>query len=138
MIKTNILEFADNIRTKEKDDYRTIPKEDFDAIINFFRQPRPVQSKVYHYPKYRFLFSLLYYTGIRIGECLALQYDDFEDFSYFEKNEEPKDKFIMNFPSRSDLDREHLIGTRVKITKAYLSDFKITKSPKNFKKEQSL
>ena len=134
MIKTNILEFADNIRTKEKDDYRTIPKEDFDAIINFFRQPRPVQSKVYHYPKYRFLFSLLYYTGIRIGECLALQYDDFEDFSYFEKNEEPKDKFIMNFPSRSDLDREHLIGTRVKITKAYLSDFKITKSPKNFKK----
>ena len=134
IVTTNILEFADNIRTKEKDDYRIIPKEDFDAIIKFLKRPKPVQSKVYHYPKYRFLFSLLYYTGIRIGECLALQYDDFEEFSYFTKGETPKDKFLMNFPSRSDLEREHLIGTRVKITKAYLSDFKITKSPKNFKK----
>lgn len=134
MITTNILEFADNIRTKEKDNYRIIPKEDFVAISNYFKGHKPVQSKVYHYPKYRFLFSLLYYTGIRIGECLALQYDDFEEFSYFPKSETPKDKLLMNFPSRSDLEQEHLIGTRIKITKAYLSDFKITKSPKNFKK----
>ena len=63
-----------------------------------------------------------------------MQYDDFEEFSYFQKSETPKDKFLMNFPSRSDLEQEHLTGTRVKITKAYLSDFKITKSPKNFKK----
>ena len=39
----------------------------------------------------------------------------------------------MFFPSEEDINREHLMGTRLKITKTYLSDFKVTKEPKNFK-----
>lgn len=39
----------------------------------------------------------------------------------------------MDFPSEEDINREHLMGTRLKITKTYLSDFKVTKEPKNFK-----
>ena len=68
-----------------------------------------------------------------MGECLALQYDDFENFTYFKKGKEPEDKILMDLPSGADLGREHLIGMRVKITKAYLSNFRITKAPKNFK-----
>lgn len=79
------------------------------------------------------MFSLLYYTGIRLGECLALQYDDFEFFSYLKKGEEPEDMIFLDFPSEEDINREHLMGTRLKITKTYLSDFKVTKEPKNFK-----
>lgn len=134
LIITNILETADNIRTKDKDDYRVISQEEFIAITNYFKTHSFVRLGVNNYPKYRFMFSLLYYTGIRLGECLALRYEDFEDFSYFKKGTKPKDKPLENFPTSSDLEQEHLIGTRVKITKAYLSDFKVTKDPKNFKK----
>ncbi len=133
LTSTNILESADNIRTKKKSDYRVIPKEHFNEIDKYFQTHRFIRQGTNNYPKYRFMFSLLYYTGIRLGECLALQYDDFEFFSHFKKGEEPKDKYILDFPSASDLDREHLLGTQVKITKTYLNNFKITKEPKNSK-----
>jgi len=120
---TNILESADNIRTKPKDDYRVIPEEDFLALQLYFKTHKFFRSGVNNYPKYRFMFFLLYYTGIRLGECLALQYDDFEFFSNFKKGEEPEDKILLDFPSNSDLEREHLMGTRVHITKTYLNDF---------------
>ncbi len=132
-IAKNILESADNIRAKPKDDYRIITKEEFDIITDYFKTHHSGRPGVNNYPKYRFMFFLLYYTGIRLGECLALQYDDFENFTYFKKGKEPEDKILMDLPTSADLGREHLIGTRVKITKAYLSDFKITKAPKNFK-----
>lgn len=133
LVATNILEYADNIRTKTKSSYRIIPKEEFDAIINYLKTHKSVRSGVNNYPKYVLMFSLLYYTGIRLGECLALQYDDFEFFSYFKKGEEPEDMIFLDFPSEEDINREHLMGTRLKITKTYLSDFKVTKEPKNFK-----
>lgn len=136
LLSANILASADNIRTKNKDSYRIIPEEDFFLITNYLKTHRPPRQSANNYPKYRFLFVLLYYTGIRLGECLALQYDDFEFFSNYKKGSEPEDKLLMNFPAYSDLDREHLMGTRVKITKTYLSRFKITKEPKNFKERE--
>lgn len=136
LLAVNILESADNIRTKKKDSYRIIPEEDFFLITGYLKTHRPPQRSVNNYPKYRFLFFLLYYTGIRLGECLALQYDDFEFFSNYKKGAEPEDKPLMDFPTYSDLDREHLMGTRVKITKTYLGRYKITKEPKNFKERE--
>lgn len=133
LVTTNILEHADNIRTKNKNNYRVISEEEFRAITYYFKTHRYVRKGVNNYQKYRFLFSLLYFTGIRLGECLALQYDDFEFFSHFRKGEEPKDKILLDFPSPNDLERDHLMGTQLKITKTYLSNFKITKEPKNFK-----
>lgn len=63
-----------------------------------------------------------------------MQYDDFEFFSHFKKGKEPKDKPLLDFPTASDLEREHLMGTQLKVTKTYLSDLKLTKEPKNLKK----
>ena len=134
LLAANILESADNIRTKPKDDYRVIPKEQFDAIDQYFQTHRYIRQGTNNYKKYRLMFSLLYYTGIRLGECLALQYEDFEFFSHFKKGKEPKDKPLLDFPTASDLEREHLMGTQLKVTKTYLSDLKLTKEPKNLKK----
>ena len=126
LVATNILEYADNIRTKSKSSYRIIPKEEFDSIINYLKTHKSVRLGINNYPKYVLMFSLLYYTGIRLGECLALQYYDFEFFSHYKKDEEPEDIVFLDFPSEDDINREHLMGTQVKITKTYLSDFKIT------------
>ncbi|MEE0914857.1 MAG: site-specific integrase [Ruminococcus sp.] len=131
LVKENVLDYCDNIKTKSKEDYRVITKEEFDEIDVYFKTHSFKRRGVDNYPKYRFLFNLLYYTGIRIGEALALTYEDFEEFSYYKKCE-PKE--IRLVPSSDDTKKKHLQGTRVKITKAYVSDIKLTKDPKNFKK----
>lgn len=131
LIKENILQTADNIRTKQKDDYKTISKEEFDLLDGYFQHARFVRLGVDNYPKYRLMLNLLYYTGIRIGECLALTYADFEEFSYYKRGTEPLSIYIPN-PEKAR--EEHLRGMRVRVEKAYVTDFKITKSPKNLKK----
>lgn len=78
LIKENILAYADNVRTGQKDDYRTISKEEFDKIQFYFKDNSFWRLGVNHYPKYRLLVHILYYCGLRIGEALALTYEDFE------------------------------------------------------------
>ena len=130
LIKENPIDFWDNIQIKKKDDYRLIPKEDFDEIDKYFQKNSFYRLGVNNYPKYRLLFNLLYFTGMRIGEVLALTYEDFETFSYYKRGDEPN---IRLAPSSKDARGEHLRGMRVKVTKAYVSDIKLTKDPKNFK-----
>lgn len=131
LISENILNYADNIRTRSKEDYRTISKEEFDEIDKYFQNNSFWRLGVNNYPKYRLLFNLLYFCGLRIGECIALTYNDFEEFSYYKKGEEKPLRIAPTTKSTSD---KHLQGMRVKITKAYVSDIKLTKDPKNFKK----
>ena len=131
LIKENVLNYADNMQTKQKQDYRVIPKEEFDEIDKYFKNNEFWRLGVNNYPKYRLLFNILYYTGIRIGECIALTYDDFENFDYYRKGEE---KPLRIAPTSSSTENQHLQGMRIKITKAYVSDIKLTKDPKNFKK----
>lgn len=131
LIKENVLYFADNMRTKQKEDYRVISKEDFDLIDNYFKNNSFYRLGVNNYPKYRLLFNILYYCGLRIGECIALTYSDFEAFSYYKKGEKAP---IRIAPSSSATKEKHLQGTRLRITKAYVSEIKLTKDPKNLKK----
>jgi len=131
LIKENILDYADNMKTKQKEDYRLIEYEEFERLDTYFKNNNFVRLGVNNYPKYRLLINLLYFTGMRIGEVLALTYNDFEEFSYYKKGD---DRPIRLVPSSDDTQNEHLQGTRVKVTKAYVSDIKLTKDPKNFKK----
>lgn len=132
LIKENILNYADNMKTKQKEDYRMIEHEEFELLDTYFKNNKFVRLGVNNYPKYRLLINLLYYTGIRIGECLALTYNDFEKFSYYKKFDD--DKPLRLVPNSDDTQNKHLQGMRVKITKAYVSDIKLTKDPKNLKK----
>ena len=81
LITENILAYADNVKTKQKEDYKTISKEEFEKIDAYFHYNKFVRLGVDNYPKYRLLFNILYYTGLRIGEAIALTYNDFEEFT---------------------------------------------------------
>ena len=133
LIHENILNYCDNMNTKQKDSdsYRMISKDEFDLLNAYFRDNKCIRNGTNNYPKYRLLLHLLYYTGARVGELLALTYNDFEDFSYYKKDD-PQPP--LRIPSSKDLKGEHLRGMRIKITKSYVSDIKLTKDPKNYKK----
>ena len=131
LVNENILNHSKNIKTGNKDDYRLIPKEDFDLIDNYLKNNKFVRLGVNNYPLHRLLFNILYYTGARIGEVLALTYNDFEEFSYYSRSEDDGRRLVPS--SSKDTKAKHLKGLRVKITKAYVSDFKLTKDTKNVK-----
>ncbi|MCI9361281.1 MAG: site-specific integrase [Hungatella sp.] len=131
LIKENFLFYADNLKTKRKEDYTVISKEEFDKIDNYFKDNEYWRLGENKYPKFRLMFNILYYTGLRIGECLALTYNDFEEFSYYRKTDE---KPIRIAPSSESVKEKYLQGMRININKAYVSAIKLTKDPKNLKK----
>lgn len=131
LIKENFLFYADNLKTKRKEDYTVISKEEFDKIDNYFKDNEYWRLGENKYPKFRLMFNILYYTGLRIGECLALTYNDFEEFSYYKKTDE---KPIRIAPSSESVKEKYLQGMRININKAYVSAIKLTKDPKNLKK----
>jgi integrase len=130
LITENVLDYCDNIKTKQKEEYQLVSKEDFDKIDEYLKNHSFWRLGVNCYPKYRLLVNILYYTGMRIGEVLALTYNDFEVFSYYKKEEEP----LRIAPSDVKETDRHLQGMRVNVVKAYVSDMHITKDPKNLKK----
>jgi len=73
------------MKTKQKEDYIVISKEEFDEIDKYFKNNEFWWLGVNNYPRYRLLFNLLYYCGLRICEAIALTYADFEEFSYYKK-----------------------------------------------------
>ncbi|WP_285945994.1 tyrosine-type recombinase/integrase [Thomasclavelia cocleata] len=131
LIKENFLDYADNMKTKRKEDYTVITKEEFDLLDNYFKNNEYWRLGENKYPKFRLMFNILYYCGLRIGECLALTYNDFEEFSYYRKTEE---KPIRIAPTSEATEKAHLQGMRININKAYVSAIKLTKDPKNLKK----
>lgn len=64
------------IKTKRKDDIRILTHEEWGRLDKYFSETTFVRLGVDRYPRFRFMFNLLYYTGLRIGECLALTYED--------------------------------------------------------------
>ena len=130
LICENFLLYTDNMKTKRKEDYRVISKEEYDLIDNYFKNNKCVRKGQNSNKKYRFMYNLLYYCGIRIGEALALRYCDFEEFSYYKKGAEP----LRIAPSSTATEQAHLQGTRVVINKSYVSREKLLKDTKNYKK----
>lgn len=129
LVSTNFLHKTDNIKTKRKDDIRILTHEEWGKLDKYFSETTFVRLGVDRYPCFRFMFNVLYYTGIRIGECLALTYEDFERFNYYKKDDEQP----IRLAGTKTTDDEHLQGMRLKITKSMLLDGTI-KEPKNFKK----
>lgn len=133
LIKENFLDYADNLRIKDKnEEYQLIEHDEYLEIDHYFKTHEFWRLGVNNYPKYRLMFSVLYYTGIRIGECVALTYEDFETFNYYSKREQETMKPVI-VPTSKVLNDEHLRGMRLNINKAYVSEIKLTKDPKNFK-----
>lgn len=74
LLGENPLARMDNVKTKKTEKVRVITTGEWKKIDGFF------DSGKKKYKKLRFMVNILYYTGIRIGECLALTWEDFEEF----------------------------------------------------------
>ena len=72
LVLENPLARADNVKAKKTDKIRIITPEEWRKIDLYFCEKGAPNLRC------RLLFNLLYYTGIRIGECLALTRADFE------------------------------------------------------------
>lgn len=96
-INKNPLTKSLNFSLAPKPYYRLISASEFSRLKKYFQ--------THGKNDYEFLILILYYTGIRIGEALALTTTDFQASQ----------------------------GRTIHINKSYLYDFKLLKSPKNKK-----
>ena len=94
-MRRDVLAGVERVPLRVEPRARVIPREEFERIVARTRRV-----------EYRFLWMLLYYAGLRIGEALALEPADFVEVGGILK---------------------------VKISKSYLYDFKLMKSTKNWK-----
>lgn len=102
--------FWDNPRIETGVRRNMITAEEFEKMDNYFRDNAFYRLGQNNYPKYRFLVNLLYYSGMRIGEAIALTYEDFEEYKDGNK-----------------------IYMRINITKSYNSAYRILKGTKTGK-----
>lgn len=112
-LKENPIDFWDSPRIRVGVKRNVIPMEDFKKLSTYFEQNEFIRLGKNCYLYYHFLVVLLYWTGMRIGEALALQYDDFEECA-------------------------HMVGEpvcymRVSVTKSYNCAYKLLKGTKNDK-----
>ena len=134
LIKENPLHRSENVKTETKnsDDYRILTHEEYKKIDNYLHNTKFVRLGIDRYVEFRFFFNLLYYTGMRVGEALALTYDDFIEFSYY-KSKEAEENAPLRLVPRDTTNEEHVRGMQIKVNKSYVSDMKIIKDPKNKK-----
>lgn len=112
-LKENPIDYWDNPGIKTGIRSNVISYEEFRAIVKYFEEHEFIRLGENHYPKYVLLVNILYWTGMRIGEVLALQYSDFEHCR-------------IKSGGRT-------IRMRVNVTKSYNSFYKLLKGTKNHK-----
>lgn len=71
LVEENPLARADNVKAGKTKKIRIIPNEEWEKINDYFDDNKNV--------RFKFMLNILYYTGIRIGECMALTWEDFEE-----------------------------------------------------------
>ena len=107
LIKENPFDYCDNARIKPKTIKTLITYEEYLKLDKYFAENSFIRLGKDCYPKYRLLLRLLYWTGMRIGEVIALVYGDFEE--------------LCNGKMK------------VSVTKSYSSTYKLKKGTKNDK-----
>lgn len=107
LLKENPFDYCDNARFKPKVVKTVITYEEYLKLDQYFAENSFIRLGEDCYPRYRLLLRLLYWTGMRIGEVIALTYDDFEQ--------------LCNGKMK------------VSVTKSYNSAYKLLKGTKNDK-----
>lgn len=127
-IADNFLHKADNIKTKKKDSFRLLTHEEFEKIDHYLENTKSNYRGYDSYPRLQFFYNILYYTGVRLGECLALTWADFQTFDYYTRETQTAEYNSTPGTARSI----YAHGKRLNITKARLRNGDI-KEPKNLK-----
>lgn len=132
-IANNFLQKTKRKETLAIQEPKVMKSEDFKKIFDYLDSKRDVRHKGYcAYPKLLFFYSTLYYTGMRLGECLALTWADFEEFNYYSEEEQRKKENFHLWGTNTNKDN-HLVGVRVNVTKSILCRTGEIKAPKNKK-----
>lgn len=129
LLNENPLGRMDNVKAQKTDKIRIITSEEWKRIDEHFSNNSFANTNC------RFMFNVLYYTGIRIGECLALTWADFEFFDPNAKKES-SDGAISSMEYSSDVNEENILRMRLNINKTILRDgtpMNTTKNKKNRK-----
>lgn len=134
LISENPLNRSENIKTKKKksEEYRIINHEEFKKLDKYLAETKFIRLGVNRYDEFRLIFNFLYYSGVRIGEALAVTYKDFKEFNYYTSED---NKPLRIAPSDST-NNKHMQGLKVQINKSYVTEMKIVKDPKNKKNRE--
>lgn len=134
LITENPLNRSENIKTKRKksEEYRIITHSEFKKLDKYLKETKFIRLGINRYDEFRLIFNFLYYSGVRIGEALAVTYKDFKEFNYYTVDDE---KPLRIAPADST-NNKHMQGLKVQINKSYVSDMKIIKDPKNKKNRE--
>lgn len=134
----NVLCCADNLKTQQKQEHRMVTKREYGLLDAYFEKKNR---------RYQFLIRLLYYTGIRISEALAVTYADFEAFDARQPDlglcaaslpgpaggSAAGDAAAGSITAAGGAEEEYRDGIRVRIVKSYISRMKLEKDTKNHK-----
>lgn len=129
-ISNNFLDKSDNFPTKSKNDYRLVTQDEYEMLDDYFAKGGFVRKSIDNFKEYRLLIAILYFCGLRIGEALALTYDDIETFDYHSKKDP---QGIWVHVSDKDTQEKKLRGKRLIIKKSFATKAKQTKDTKNKK-----
>lgn len=110
LLSENPFDYCNNARIQTQTAKEVITYEEYLKLDKYFGENSFYRLGKDCYPKYRLLVRLLYWTGMRIGEAIALEHDDFEEY----------------YDGR----------IRVHVTKAYNATYKLLKGTKNNKKRK--
>ena len=130
LLSTNFLDKSDNFKTRTKTEYRLVTQDEYEMLDAYFARGGFVRKGTDNFKEYRCLISILYYCGLRIGEALALTYNDIEVFDYHSKKDP---QGIWVYVSERDTKQQHLRGKRLIINKSYATKTGQIKDTKNKK-----
>ena len=130
LVLENPLARADNVKAKRTDKIRILTPEEWKRIDLYFCENDGEDLR------YRLLFNLLYYTGIRIGECLALTRQDFERMDMGLLGQEKQ--LVKTEAVQADMEKERIQENksqkmRLNISKTILQDGTLANRTKNKK-----
>lgn len=126
LLSENPLGRMDNVKARKTEKIRIISSKEWKKIDQYFSGNKFAAINC------RFMFNILYYTGIRIGECLALTWQDFEIFERSSKKDFTDDAESSIEYSVVD-NEDDLQMMRLNINKTILRDGTLMNTTKNKK-----
>lgn len=128
LLKVNPLDRFASIPINKKKlarDKHIVTYDEFKILDNHYKNSRFIRLGVDNNPKKRLILNILYFTGVRIGEAIALTYNDFEHISHLKGME-----FELSEDDDLEITAEALM---LNVDKDYLSNYKLVKDTKTKK-----
>ena len=81
IVNVNITELIENMELS-KNCFRKVIREDYEEVYNPEEMRVIIEYLIHHLDTHNIGILLIFLTGIRVGELVALKHEDFEDFTF--------------------------------------------------------